>query len=467
MTWDPSLLGSVVESAPDGIVVVDATGRVVFANQRTAAMLGYAPGDLLGQPIEVLVPGRFRGLHVRHREAYQDRPSARPMGSGLRLTALRKDGTEMAVEISLSPLPSSPGMVTAIIRDVSERDALESARRRAEEQYRLLADHATDIIYRVRLVPPPAAVEYISPACSTITGFAPEDYYADPGLFLRIADPADRPLIERLLEDPDNAASRLLMRVQRRDGALVWLEQRFTVIRDSDGRPIAIEGIARDTTQRVAEEDERQQLRAEAELQQDRERIARDLHDGVMQAIYGVGLTLMDAQGRTATAPAEASARIEEAVGTLREVITDIRQYVLNLPLDRSEGNIRAALHRLLAAAASRSALTTTFEVPEELPDLTEAQRDGLIHVAQEALANVQKHAHATEAGLRVHVEPGALTLKVQDNGNGFDPAESLDPEHMGLRNMRTRAEQLGGTVILDSAPGRGTTLSLRLPIET
>jgi PAS domain S-box-containing protein len=116
------LARKLLEAAPDATVIIDETGTIRFSNRQATAMFGYAYNDIIGLSIEKLLPERFRARHVSHRQRFFDRPRVRPMGIGLDLFAVRKDGTEFAVEISLSPLEHDHRMlVAAWIRDVTER----------------------------------------------------------------------------------------------------------------------------------------------------------------------------------------------------------------------------------------------------------------------------------------------------------------------------------------------------------
>ncbi|HEX2122879.1 MAG TPA: PAS domain S-box protein [Thermoanaerobaculia bacterium] len=116
-----------LEAAPDGIIVVDANGTIVIVNSQTERMFGYTRQELIGQAIEIVVPDRWRGRHVGDRNSYVDNPVTRPMGAGRTLTGRTKDGSELPVEISLSPLYTEEGMlVMSIVRDITER-------RKAEE----------------------------------------------------------------------------------------------------------------------------------------------------------------------------------------------------------------------------------------------------------------------------------------------------------------------------------------------
>ncbi|MGV3720984.1 MAG: PAS domain S-box protein [Actinomycetota bacterium] len=127
-----------LESAPDPIVITDSSGRIVLVNQETERVFGYTRDELLGQPVEVLLPERYRGEHTGHRAGYQTAPRTRTMGLGMELSARRKDGSEFPVEISLSPTEAEDGvLIVSVIRDMTERI-------RAEAKFRGLLEAAPD-----------------------------------------------------------------------------------------------------------------------------------------------------------------------------------------------------------------------------------------------------------------------------------------------------------------------------------
>lgn len=125
-----------LEAAPDAIIEVNREGQIILLNRVTEQMFGYTRGELLHQPVEILIPQETRGRHLAHRQRYWSHPETRPMGSGLKLEGQRKDGTRFPVEISLSPVASVDGFrVTAIIRDVTERKLAEEQLRAVQAAY--------------------------------------------------------------------------------------------------------------------------------------------------------------------------------------------------------------------------------------------------------------------------------------------------------------------------------------------
>jgi signal transduction histidine kinase len=201
---------------------------------------------------------------------------------------------------------------------------------------------------------------------------------------------------------------------------------------------------------------------------EERERIAMDLHDGVIQSVYATALQLEDAGERLADAPGEARPVIDRAIDTLHQVIKDIRGYIFELSAQVSEvDDLPGAMRDLGEALRVNTLMDVEVEVlAPPRGYLTHAQAVGLFHIAQEALNNVSKHSRATAVSLKFVAADGRVGLEIRDNGIGFDVGEAGATDRHGLRNIKERARSLGADMIIDSKVTQGTTVRVELPLR-
>jgi signal transduction histidine kinase len=195
---------------------------------------------------------------------------------------------------------------------------------------------------------------------------------------------------------------------------------------------------------------------------EDRERIARELHDGVIQALFAVGMGL---QGTAALARDEALAtRIEGAVGELDRVIRDLRNYIFGLrPGILADRQLGAALHALAEEFQSRSGVVTVVRLDDQVASEVTAIAGDVLQLAREALSNVGRHADAASCRLSLYRRGALAILEVDDDGKGFDPSAVRRGD--GIANLERRTAALGGKASIESSPDQGTTVRIELPL--
>jgi two-component system, NarL family, sensor histidine kinase DevS len=204
-------------------------------------------------------------------------------------------------------------------------------------------------------------------------------------------------------------------------------------------------------------------------VMEERERIARELHDGAIQALYAVGMGLQATVARTAEP--EVASRLQDAVGELDRVISDLRSYIFGLrPGVLAGRQIDQALRRLAEEITVPAGVTTVVEVSEQVAAALSRNAIDLVQFVREALSNVVRHASATTCRVSLYwrqtsagAPPGrTAVLEVDDDGDGFEPATQRAGH--GLGNLRARASVLGGALELESGSGQGTTVRALIP---
>jgi PAS domain S-box-containing protein len=231
---------ALLESAPDAMVIVDSDGLIRLVNAQTEAMFGYRREQMLGHPVEMLVPGRFREAHPAHRRGYAAEQQVRPMGAGLELTGLRSDGREFPVEISLSPLQTSEGLlVSAAVRDVSERKAAEER----ITELALVAESSQDAILTATL---DGVITFWNAAAARMYGYTAEEAIGEPMSMLAPAGRRDEVggLLARIGRGERIEHYETLRRT--RSGKLLDLDITLNPVRARSGAIVGACSIARD-----------------------------------------------------------------------------------------------------------------------------------------------------------------------------------------------------------------------------
>jgi PAS domain S-box-containing protein len=305
-----------------------------------------------------------------------------------------------------------------------------------------------------------------SPELEAIHGLAPGSFGGTFEAYLADIHPEDRERVQRTIgESLSGRDHQLEYRIVWPDGSVRWLEASGRLIRDAQGHPIGMRGVCRDVTRRKQLQDsEKAASQARAALEE-RQRLARELHDSVSQALYGIALGAQTAlaalrEDQDVTAGAEATQYVlnlaEAAIAEMRALIFELR------PESLEQEGLVGALERHAASLRARHALNVDARLEVE-PDVSLDTKEALYRIAQEGLHNAVKHAHSQS--IRVRLEDGrqCVRLEVADDGVGFDPEQAY-PGHLGLTSMRERAAAVGGEFEVVSAPGCGTRLVVRVP---
>ncbi len=198
---------------------------------------------------------------------------------------------------------------------------------------------------------------------------------------------------------------------------------------------------------------------------EERERISRDLHDGIIQSLYGIGLQLeavpelMDHDG------AEAALRVERAIDALHVAIRDLRTFVFGLRPELVSGSsLLAGIATLAEAFRHNTLIEPAIHAAPDIPEPTPEIVDELLAIGGEALSNIARHARASAVTIDARTEGDDLVLAITDNGIGLPAADRQHPGHHGLANMRARAGRVGARLDIESSPGRGTRIAISVP---
>lgn len=199
---------------------------------------------------------------------------------------------------------------------------------------------------------------------------------------------------------------------------------------------------------------------------EERERIGMDLHDGIIQSIYAVGLTLEHARLLLGEEPEQTRNRIDQSIEDLNSTIRDLRAFIMDMrPRQLFEENLMDGLQRLVNEFRANSLVEAKLSGPTEgLESLPDSHAIALFHICQEALANIAKHAQANKVEVLIWTTQDRVLMEVQDDGRGFDPKKIQLTLGHGISNMQTRAHNVGGDLEITTEPGEGTTIIVWIP---
>jgi PAS domain S-box-containing protein len=465
---DPCAYRVVAEQLPDvAVLVFDRDLRFELATGAAVRHAGWQPEEILGRTLfELLPPERVEPYAAAYRAALAgERQSFELQGS-------RAPGTVWAIDIV--PMRGADSAITGglvFATDVTERRRTE---RELRERRRQLAEaqriaRVGNWEWDLASGTGSASAEWFR-----VVGVRPEDI-PSPAAALGFVHPDDRPVVEAAIDRAvgDGTPFEVEHRTILPDGQVRAVLARGEAVRDEHGRIVRIIGTNQDVTEARQAEQERQRLlgRLYEVLEGQHQRLAVDLHDGHVQSLAAMGLKLDQVRLRLG---AQAPAPVRELLDQLRDDLSDevvaLRRTIGALrPLVLDQCGLATAVHDLAHATRSRAALVDC-SVSERLggewldPDVETA----LFRVAQQALANVEQHAAARHVRIVLERSGSTVALRVQDDGQGFDPTEVevlAGHQGFGLTSMRERVQALGGQLAIESGRG-GTCIQAWVPAK-
>ena len=503
-----ALMRAVVESSDDGIVSKDLNGVITSWNAGAQRIFGYTEAEVIGQPITIIIPPELQG---------EERLVLKRLRAGERIehyetVRLTKRGKRVDVSLTISPMKDSTGRIVGaskIARDITERkqadeelrkvheeleirvrertaelaqsnrllqtqiqeriqaqEALERQTAVLREQSRLL-DLANDAIF-IRSFD--GTISYWNEGAERLYGWTKEEALENRlGMLLQTEFPIPFEEIREVLVREGNWEGELIH--TRRDGSRVTVNSRWTLWRSAEGNPLGWLQINTDITGRKRAEESLRALTARLlQLQDDeRRRIARELHDSAGQILVALDINLSLVQKNEGLAPNAANA-VRESIALVQQLSKELRttSHLLHPPL-LDESGLPSAVRWFVDGFAKRSKISVDLEIAPDLGRLPRELETTIFRMVQECLTNINRHSGSPTASIRIARNSNHVSVAVRDRGKGMSAdnyRNSFGPitPGVGIQGMRERVRQLGGHLQIHSGTS-GTTVRATLPV--
>jgi len=506
---------ALLESAAEGIVIVNPHGRIMLANVRTEELFGYQRDELRGQSLEVLLPERFRHSHADHRVAYFAEPRVRPMGIGLDLAARRKDGTEFPVEISLSFIKTEDGVIAmGFITDITERKQAEEALAREIQEVARLGEAAQvreafirDVVESIRdgivVVDREGRISAWNRAMEELSGMTASEVRGLPILkaFPKLKAQGFAKVIERILEENEEVALGGFEHETRFRGR-VTMDLKGSPLRTLTGEVIGAVFALEDATERIELERIARQSEKMAAVGTLAAGIAHEVNNPIGIITSRVELMLMEARERKLKREVIKDLRVlEKHAGRVAKITQGLLSFSRQAPWKLTSVDVNQVVEEallLVEKQLSKEGITLKRDLGTTLPKvqgsanhleqvivnlLTNAReampRGGALRLSTALEGTSLRDDHTGEdqiGGRSSDFEQHAVEIQISDTGLGipseilpriFDPFFTTKEQGSGLGLSITYGivREHGGTINVDSRPGEGSTFIIQLPI--
>ncbi len=463
-----SRLAAIVESSDDAVVSKDLDGVITSWNRGAERVFGYTAAEAVGQHITLIIPPEHRDEEVE----ILARLRRGERTDHFETVRKRKDGTLLNISVTVSPIRDPVGQVVGaskVARDITQQKQAERALRESEERFRAIFETTPEC---VKLVGADGTLLHMNTSGLKMIGADSLEMAVGKSVY-DLIDPKDRERFRELNERVCRGEKGYLeFDVVGFKGERRRMETHAAPMRNPDGTIVQL-GVTRDITERKFAEEAIKEKELSARLlklqDEERRRIARELHDGVGQLLAAMTMNAARLNQEKARLSPEAARSLEDNSRLMHQISSDIRtmSYLFHPPL-LDEMGLGSALKWYVTGFTERSKIATKLEVSTGGERLPQDYELCLFRIAQECLTNIHRHSGSSVAVVRLLRAEGEIKLEVSDEGAGISAETQSkvaagETAGVGLRGMRERVRQLGGRLEIYSN-GKGTTVTATVP---
>jgi PAS domain S-box-containing protein len=482
-----SRLAAIVESSEDAIVSKDFGGIITSWNASAERIFGYTEKEVVGKSITLIIPPELRGEEAQILQRLRTGERVEHFET----ERLTKDRKRITVSLTISPIRDATGKLVGAsktARDVTQLRQVEAALRESEQRLRFSLEAANFGTWNWNI--PTGKVQW-SENMERIHGQAPGSFAGNFESFVQCIREEDRNRVQQAIQRAlaGDGKYHTEYRQVREDGTVGWMEARGQVIRDDSGRPVRLMGVCMDVSERKRAEEALKQAREElegrvtdrtAELERaqerlralsgrllrmqddERRRIARELHDTAGQILVALNLNLVPLEEELAERATDLVKPVKECLSLVDELSRDLRtiSHLLHPPL-LDEAGLPSALRWFVEGFSERSKVKVELHLAEDLGRLPAECETAIFRMVQECLTNIHRHSESNTASISITHDAQSIKVEIRDQGKGMPMP--MPRAGVGIQGMGERIRQLGGSLEIESG-SQGTSVVAILP---